>query len=113
MKIKELAELLNGTIIGNADYDTDYDHAFTSDLMSDVLRLNGRCDILITGLCNMQTIRTVEMAEINVIVLARGKKADEEMKEQAADNDIVIIETEYSLFKVSGILYAHGVQPMF
>lgn len=113
MKIKELAELLNGTIIGKADYDTDYNYAISSDLMSDVLRLNGHSDILITGLCNMQTVRTAEMAEINVVVLTRGKKADDEMKEHAADNDIVIIETEYSLFKVSGILYAHGVQPLF
>ncbi|MBO4581961.1 MAG: hypothetical protein J5701_06745 [Bacteroidales bacterium] len=113
MKIKEIADLLNGKIIGDINYETESDNAFASDLMSDVLRLTTPCAMLITGLCNMQTIRTAEMADIKVIILARGKIADEEMIEQASVNDIIIIETGYSLFKVSGILYNYGVQPIY
>ena len=39
MKIKEIADLLNGKIIGDINYETESDNAFASDLMSDVLRL--------------------------------------------------------------------------
>jgi hypothetical protein len=53
------------------------------------------------------------MAMINTIILARGKRADEEMVEHAVDNDITIIETEYSIFKTSGLLYTHGIKPMY
>ncbi len=88
-------------------------NAFSSDLMSDVLRLGDECSLLITGLCNIQTIRTAEMSEIKTIILARGKTADAEMIEHAVDNDITIIETEYSIFKTSGILYQNGIKPMY
>ena len=113
MKAKEIAELLNGKIVGCQDSQEELTNAFSSDLMSDVLRLGGECSLLITGLCNIQTIRTAEMAMINTIILARGKTADEEMIEHAIDNDITIIETEYSIFKTSGILYTHGIKPMY
>lgn len=113
MKAQEIAKLLNGKIVGCTDNQDNLTNAFSSDLMSDVLRLGGDCSLLITGLCNIQTIRTAEMAEIKTIVLARGKAADSEMLEHAIDNDITIIETEYSIFKTSGILYQNGIKPMY
>jgi predicted transcriptional regulator len=90
-----------------------FQHAFASDLMSDVLRLTAENTVLITGLCNVQTIRTAEMAEIKLIVLARGKHADKLMIELAEENDICIIETDYSVFRVSGELYKNGIQPIY
>ena len=113
MKAKEIAELLNGRIVGCQDNNEELTNAFSSDLKIDVFRLGGECSLLITGLCNIQTVRTAEMAMINTIILARGKTADEEMVEHAVDNDITIIETEYSIFKTSGILYTHGIKPMY
>lgn len=88
-------------------------YAFSSDLMSDVLRLSTDNTILITGLCNIQTIRTIEMAEIKLVILARGKKADENMIELARENDICILETDFSVFKVSGELYSGGILPIY
>lgn len=90
-----------------------FKHAFASDLMSDVLRLTAENTVLITGLCNVQTIRTAEMAEIKLIVLARGKHADKLMIELADENDICIVETDYSVFRVSGELYNKGIQPIY
>jgi predicted transcriptional regulator len=115
MKLKNIAELLEGKIITSSTNSCfNIKRAFTSDLMSDVLTL-GQCDdvILLTGLANIQTIRTVEMAGLYFVVLVRGKKASEEMITLAEENEISIIETAYSAFRASAVLYNAGINSLF
>ncbi len=109
-----LAGLLQGTLAcGHESKPLRVEQAFASDLMSDVLTLSDSRPMLITGLANLQTIRTAEMADIAVIVLARGKKATPEMLELAGNIGMTIIETPYSVFRASGILYAHGIREVY
>ena len=114
MKIKEIAELVGGEIVG-ARSDDEYEvvKAFASDLMSDVLRFSMDETVLITGLCNNQTMRTSEMADLRVVLIGRDKQPDAEMLELAEDSGITIIKSKYSIFKISGILYAAGIQPLY
>lgn len=113
MTLREITTLLNGqAIIGEEMLDEEENFVFASDLMSDVLTLNDT-PLLVTGLCNMQTIRTCDMACITHLVIVRNKKPTEEMLELAADNDMVVITTEYSLFRTCGILYEAGMKPIF
>ena len=53
MKISEIAQLVDGVLVG-APVDEFYEveKAFASDLMSDVLRFNMDNTVLITGLAN-------------------------------------------------------------
>ena len=81
--------------------------------MSDVLRFHMDDTVLITGLCNNQTMRTSEMADLRVVLIGRDKQPDEDMLELAEDADITIIKSKYSIFKLSGILYAAGIQPLY
>lgn len=114
MKLKEIVALTDGNVRGcrdNEDYEIK--KAFSSDLMSDVLRVEMDQTVLITGLCNIQTIRTAEMADVRIVVITRGKVADDEMVELATDNDVTIIETSYSTFRVSGLLYNAGLEPYY
>ena len=116
MQIDEIIERLDAKPVTGGlckHRNEDFEYAFSSDLMSDVLRLSTDNTMLITGLCNVQTIRTVEMAEIKLIVLARGKKADENMIELAIENDVCILETDYSVYRVSGELFSGGVKPIY
>ena len=113
MTLREITKLLNGQVcIGEEQLDQEITAAFASDLMSDVLTLNDT-PLLLTGLCNMQTIRTCDMACISYIVIVRNKKPTEEMLELAADNDMVVITTEYSMFRACGILFQSDVKPLF
>ena len=114
MKIKEIADLVDGEIVG-APVDESYEvlKAFASDLMSDVLRCHMDDTVLITGLCNNQTMRTSEMADLRVVLIGRDKQPDEDMLELAEDADITIIKSKYSIFKLSGILYTAGIQPLY
>ncbi len=81
--------------------------------MSDVLTLDEDNILLITGLSNVQLVRTAEMADIEVVLLARNKIASDEMLEVANENDLIILQTPYSIFRVSGILYKNGLNPVY
>ncbi|MBN1789532.1 MAG: hypothetical protein JW830_03475 [Bacteroidales bacterium] len=114
MKIAEIVSIANGKVIcGEEQLNTDLTHAFSSDLLSDVLTINRTGILLITGVANLQTIRTAEMAEVSCILLVRNKRANQEMIDLARDNSLVIIESPISMFSASGRLYQHGIQPLY
>ncbi len=114
MTIREIAETLNAKVLcGHDRLEEDHKFAFASDLMSDILTLGDNCPIIVTGLCNMQTIRTCEMGNLDIIVIVRKKKATDEMIETAKDNSMVIMECDYSMFKACGLLYQAGMKPIF
>ncbi|MBQ9588270.1 MAG: hypothetical protein IJR26_10515 [Bacteroidales bacterium] len=113
MTLREIVKLLDATVcIGSERLDEEVETAFASDLMSDVLTLKDT-PMLITGLCNVQTIRTCDMATLDIIIVVRNKKVTEDMLELAEDNDMVIISCAYSMFKVCGMLYEAGIKPLF
>ena len=114
MKLREISELLNATVrCGHDRLDEEHETAFASDLMSDVLTLGDYNPVILTGLCNMQTIRTCEMGNLDIIVLVRRKKATEEMIEEAEDEGMVVMESDFSMFKACGLLFREGMQPIF
>lgn len=115
MKIKEIISLVEGTLVVGGDVENEeVTHAFASDLMSDVLTIKDTDSLmLITGLANTQTIRTCEMSDIQIVLFVRGKNITDEMKELAEENGMVLIQTNYTLFRTSGILYAHGMAPLY
>jgi hypothetical protein len=114
LKISKIAELLNATIVcGEKNINQEVEYAFASDLMSDVLTLEPVNVLLITGLANIQTIRTAEMAYTRAILLVRNKKASNEMIALANENDNVILEYTGSMFKASGILYSAGLKAVY
>ncbi|MBK3516782.1 DRTGG domain-containing protein [Carboxylicivirga marina] len=113
-KIRKIAELLDARVVcGEQFVDNEINYAFASDLMSDVLTLESEQLVLITGLTNMQTVRTAEMADINCVVFVRGKKVTPEMIEVADENNTVLIECQYSMFRTIGVLFESGVNPIY
>ena len=113
MTLREIAKLLDATVaLGEERLDEDVEFAFASDLMSDVLTLKDT-PMLVTGLCNLQTIRTCDMANLDFVIFVRKKKATPEMIELTKDNDMVLIQSDYSMFKVCGLLYQAGLKPLF
>lgn len=113
MTLREITKLINGQVLlGEDRLDEEATNVFASDLMSDVLTLK-TTPLLLTGLCNVQTIRTCDMACIDHLVIVRNKKPNDEMLELAQENGMVLITSEYSLFKVCGILYEAGLEPLY
>ncbi len=114
MKLKQIAELLEAKVLcGEERLDDNNDYCFSSDLMSDVLTLGDQNPIIVTGLCTMQTIRTCEMGNLEVVVFVRKKKPTAEMIELAEENGMILLSSDFSMFKACGILYQNGLKPLF
>ena len=115
MTVREIATLVQGDILGGEEYqDREVERIFASDLMSDVLTLKDYDNLmLVTGLCNLQSIRTCEMSDIQMILIVRGKEVTPEMLELAEDNDMIVVRTAFSMYKTAGILYGAGIPPVY
>jgi len=114
MTIREIAEIIDGRVICCEDrVSTSVEYAFSSDLMSDVLTIEKENLLLITGLANLQTIRTSEMSDISCIIFARDKKIGEEMVSLAKENNMILVESPHSVFYISGELYKAGIKSIY
>ncbi len=114
MKIIDLINLTEARVAaGHKFLERNVKKAFSSDLMSDVLTLDEEDILLITGLANVQLLRTAEMADIHIVLLARNKNASPEMIQLAEENKIVLLETPFSIFRASGVLFANGIKPVY
>ena len=114
MTVGQIAEVLDAKIIcGESNKDLKVDMAFASDLMSDVLTLKENNVLLITGLANLQALRTAEMSDIYCVVFARNKKVTEEMIELAEEAGVIVLECKYSMYKTCGLLFGKGLLPVF
>ncbi len=114
MKISEIIDVLNATVACGQDFiETNIKRGFASDLMSDVLTLDTDKMVLITGLANMQTIRTAEMADVQCILFVRNKKITEEMLKLAQEHNMILLQCKYSMFNAIGKLYQAGLKPVY
>jgi hypothetical protein len=114
MKLDDIKTIIDGQVVSPLSLNGKvFTRAFSSDLMSDVLTLKHDDILLITGLANLQTIRTAEMADITCIVFVRNKKVTPEMVEIAEEAGIALMECRYSMFKTSGLLYQAGLKPIY
>jgi hypothetical protein len=114
MDITQIATIVNGEILcSSTESNSLVERAFASDLMSDVLTLSTDSLLLITGLANMQTIRTAEMADIKNILFVRNKRPSLEMMELAKAEGINIITCSKSMFSTCGELFKAGLNPVY
>lgn len=111
MKIDEIIECLNADCL-TEKVDKDYNYAFASDLMSDVLALADNATVLITGLNNPQIVRTAEMLDISLIILVRGKKPSEDTLAIARETNITILTTYMTMYEACGKLYELGLMAL-
>ncbi len=110
IKIRELVDILNAKVLcGEELLDNKVDVGCTSDLMSDILTLDLENILLVTGLTNLQTIRTAEFADVSCVVIVRNKKASPEMINLATESDLVLLECRYSAYKTSYLVCEAGL----
>ena len=110
MKISEVVDILDEKVLAGKDQvDVEIDSAFGSDLMSDVLAFVNDRVLLLTGLVNLQVVRTAEMMDISAIVFVRGKRPDANIIELAETKGLVILTTDLTMYESCGKLYAGGL----
>lgn len=110
MKLRTIVEIVQGTLLFDADLDLEIRCAAASDLMSDVLAFAEPGSVLLTGLCNPQVVRTADMADIAAIVFLRGKQPPPETVELARERGIPLVTTSLPMFEACGRLYQAGLK---
>ncbi len=112
MKISEIQTLLDAKVhCGQDKLDMDVSSAFGSDMMSDVLAFVTDQAVLLTGLLNLQTVRTAIMMDMNCIIFVRGKTPDQNTIALGEQNGMVLMTTDERMYSACGKLYMNGLRP--
>ena len=110
MKMSKIVELLNAKVLcGEELLENEVHSACGSDMMSDVLAYVKDQAVLLTGLVNLQVVRTAAMMDMLCIVFVRGKVPSDDIIEFARDNGMVVLASEERMYPACGKLYANGL----
>ena len=110
MTLADVKDLLEAqVIVGEDKLGIEILTAFGADLMSDVLAYARSGCLLITGLSNLQAIRTAYALDIAAIVICRGKPLTDKFVEIARELGIPILWTTFIMFESCGRLYRAGL----
>ena len=111
MKLSEIRDILNATLlVGEEKLDMLFTTGAGTDLMSDLLRCPTHGVVLLTGLNNLQVIRTSVIAGVSALVLVRGKMPDQEMIDKARHHDLPLLSTPFTMFTSCGRLFENGLR---
>jgi len=110
MKLSDIKTTLKAeVIVGEDKLDIEVSAGTGSDLMSDMLTGPTSGSVLLTGLNNIQVVRTSVIAGVAAVVLVRGKHPSAEMKEHAAEHGLPLLTTPYTMYSACGRLYREGL----
>ena len=110
MNVRDVMQALDADLIcGEENLDTEVHDACGSDMMSDVLAFVKNQAVLLTGLVNIQVVRTADMMDMVCVVFVRGKEPSAEMVELAEDRGIALLKTPLRMFTACGLLYESGL----
>jgi predicted transcriptional regulator len=110
MNVQEIIRIVNGTVLTpQVSLNREIKGGCGADLMSDVLASIKPEAVLLTGLCNIQVVRTAQMADVRAIVFVRGKMPQPETIELAAQENIPLITSPFGTFELCGRLYKAGL----
>jgi len=110
MILNDIKRILEAEVLVGEDLlGEDITIACGSDLMSDVLSFAKPGALLLTGLINLQVVRTAEMADLRAICFVRGKKPAQETIEMAESKNIPLLTTPLLLFESCGRLHREGL----
>jgi predicted transcriptional regulator len=111
MKLREIADVLRcEPLTDSMDWGLELEAVVASDGMSEILAFSSSGALMLTGLTNIQSVRTAVVADVRAIVYVRGKRPNEKVIELAAEKAIPVLVTSLGMFDSCGILYQMGLK---
>ena len=111
MTIKQVMETLDAELLTpEADLTREVHAACGSDMMSDVLAYAKEDFVLLTGLLNIQVVRTADVSDAAALIFVRDKHPEQEVLLAAKDKGIPVLYTRYTMFEACGRLYELGLR---
>ena len=110
MRLDEIAATLGCETLCGGDDEVDVDFVVASDGMSEILAFHRPHALMLTGLTNVQSVRTAMVADVEAIVYVRGKRPAERALRLARDEGIPVLATRLGMFDCCGILHRAGLR---
>jgi predicted transcriptional regulator len=111
MTLAEIRDILECEVLTEGDdLSVDVQQVVASDGMSEILAFAKSNELMITGLTNIQSIRTADVAEVSAVVYCRGKRPDKRVVDYAKQKRIPVMITKMVMFDICGILYNKGLK---
>ena len=92
------------------DRDIDVETVVASDGMSEILAFHRPHALMLTGLTNIQSVRTAVVADVDAIVYVRDKRPEQKVLDLAGKNGIPVLATALGMFDCCGLLYQAGLE---
>lgn len=112
MRLRDIASLLDAEVLGgHLQLDIEISQALGSDIMSNVLSTPcGDSAVLLTGLTNLQVVRTAEMIDVKAIIFVKGSCPRSEAIRLASEMNLPVLLTNFSLSETCAILNRAGLE---
>lgn len=110
MKLSEIQMILSAELLTNAGkMDKEIERAFSADMISDILLISKEHTLLLTGMVNVQVIKSAEICDLAAVVFVRGKRPEPEVIELAEEKGIPVLLSSLTLYESSGLLFSAGL----
>lgn len=111
MTLDEIRDVLHCEVLTEGDdLGVDIQYVVASDGMSEILAFAKSRELMITGLTNIQAVRTADIAGVSAIVFCRGKRPDTRVVDFAKKKRIPVLVTRMVMFDICAILYNRGLK---
>lgn len=111
MRLSAIRDLLQGEVLAGAELlEADVETAIASEALSAVLAHPHPRALLITGLTNIQSVRTALIAYIPAIVYVGGNRPNEATIRLAREKKIALLATRLGTFDSCAILHDSGIR---
>jgi hypothetical protein len=88
------------------DPDREITHAYTGDLLSDVMANSSEGDLWITLQTHMNIIAVASLKNLSGIVIVNNRRPEGDVIKKADEEGVTLLSSPMSAFEVSGRLYA-------
>ena len=111
MTLRDIKDLLQCEVLtGEDNLQVDVTQVVASDGMSEILAFAKSKELMITGLTNIQSIRTADIAGVSAVIYCRGKLPEKKVIEFARQKRIPVLVTKMGMFDICGVLHDKGLQ---
>ena len=100
MKIQNLIEDLNLSILVGKNTDTMVEGVYVSDMLSWVMSHAKKGDVWVTLQCNINIVAIASLVEIPCIIIVEGVKLDDFALNKAEEKGIVVLSSDLTGFEI-------------
>jgi len=106
MNLREIVEKLQLKVLTGQDrLDTEVTGGYTSDLLSDVIANSKAKNLWITLQTHQNIIAVAKLRDLAGIIIVNNRKPDEETLQKAKEENVPLLCTEETAFRITGKLY--------